>query len=406
MSGLLHTALALAVAALIAGCSLNAPQRLAAPEADYLLATPLGVPAARVWGDQAPENIDELTEARKEVLRQRYAVAGRPAEGLDVAYLALSGGGPDGAYGAGVLTAWTQSGDRPQFDMVTGVSTGALIAPFAFLGPDYDDALTEAYTEITTDDIAVLQIFAALFGALGIADTSPLQALIARHVDEAMLDRIAEEYGKGRYLLVGTTNLDAQRPVIWNIGEIAASNAPNRLELARQVILASASIPGAFAPVAIDVVSGDKRYQELHVDGGVTAAVFLLPLAVRANEAADVGFPLQQTVYVIQNNKLRPGYAPAPPSLLQIVSRSVSSLIRTQGAGDVLGIYFTAQRDAMDFRLSYVPADFDETSEGGFDPVYMRRLFDLGQKRLLSGEAWTDRPPQLPKPDEAEPGGA
>ena len=117
---------------------------------------------------------------------------------------------------------------------------------------------------------------AALFDD-AMADTSPLAETIARYTDQAMFDAIAREYQKGRLLLIGTTDLDAQRPVIWNVGAIAASRHPKSLDLFRKILLASASIPGAFQPVLLDVEIDGARFQEMHVDGGAIAQLFLYP---------------------------------------------------------------------------------------------------------------------------------
>jgi Patatin-like phospholipase len=222
-----------------------------------------------------------------------------------VQYLALSGGAGDGAFGAGVLVGWTQRQDRPRFEVMTGVSAGALIAPFAFLGPRYDRQLREIWTKYDTDELATPQIFAGLLGAEALADSAPLKSLIARYVDRRMLDRIADEYHAGRVLLVGTTNLDAQRPVIWNMGEIAASRHPYALELFRQVILASVSVPGVFAPVHIKVRAGEQILEEMHVDGGPTRQVFVAPaqLSLRSFDPLYPTPPVRR-IYIIKNGKL------------------------------------------------------------------------------------------------------
>jgi hypothetical protein len=201
-------------------------------------------------------------------------------------YLSISGGGSDGAFGAGLINGWTESGERPHFKVVTGVSTGALIAPYAFLGPDYDAKLRESYTTVDASHIfEILGILPMLFSESA-TSTKPLQDLIATGVDEKLLDAVAVEYKKGRRLYVASTNLDAEQPIIWDMGAIAASGRPDRLALFRKVMLASASIPSLFPPVMIDVRANGEQRQEMHVDGGVffqsfsIASIVVLPSTI------------------------------------------------------------------------------------------------------------------------------
>ena len=276
--------LAAAALALVAACS--HPDRLPpVPRADTARAQPLGIPNARFFadGDIAPM----IQEGRRSLERETAALR---AEGKTPTlanlppayYLAVSGGGDNGAFGAGLLNGWSETGTRPEFKMVTGVSTGALIAPFAFLGPQYDPVLREVYTTLTPDRIFRTRgLSAALFND-AMADSSPLADVIAKYADEKMFAAIAREYNEGRLLLIGTTDLDAQRPVIWNIGALAASGKPEALKLFRQILRASAAIPGLFEPVMIDVELDGKKFQEMHVDGGTMAQLFLYPPTLEA----------------------------------------------------------------------------------------------------------------------------
>ena len=192
-------------------------------------------------------------------------------------YLSLSGGGDNGAFGAGLLVGWTEQGTRPEFNLVTGISTGALIAPFAYLGKDYDRVLTEVYTQVKPSDIFKSRGFLSGFFGDGLADTSPLFQLISKHVTDDFLKKVAHEYNqRGRWLLIGTTNIDAGTPVIWNMGQIASVGSPESLELFRKILLASASIPAAFPPVMFDFMIDGKEFQEMHVDGGATTQVFFI----------------------------------------------------------------------------------------------------------------------------------
>ena len=195
-------------------------------------------------------------------------------------YLALSGGGADGAYGVGVLNGWTAAGTRPAFSVVSGVSTGGLIAPFAFLGSQYDDTLREVYTSgiasSLLDDPSIIRV---LFGS-GLFGNKRLRELVARYVGPEILAAVARENAKGRKLLVVTTDLDTQRTVVWDMGKIAAVGSPEALRLFRDVMAASASIPLVFPPILIEAEGQGRRFEEMHVDGGVTAPVLTLPDAL------------------------------------------------------------------------------------------------------------------------------
>lgn len=308
--------------------------------------------------------------------------------------LAISGGGEDGAFTAGLLNGWTAHGDRPEFKAVTGVSTGALIAPFAFLGPRYDGALREIYTGVSQKDIFRKRNPISGFFGDAMADTTPLLELTGRYVDRPLLDAIAAEYAKGRVLLVGTTNLDTLEPVIWNMTAIAASKDPNALELFRKVLLASASIPGAFPPVMIDVQVDGVRYQEMHVDGGAMAQVFAYPPALHMGSiAAAKNVERARAVYVIRNARLDADWASVKRRTLTIASRAISALMQTQGIGDLYRIYLTTQRDGVAFNLAYIPRSFTARRAEQFDTTYMRALYKTGYDMAAKGFPWVHMPP-------------
>lgn len=269
----------------------------------------------------------------------------------------------------------------------------------AFLGSKYDGKLKEAYTTVSTEEVATPQVFAALIGAQSaMADTKPLEELIARYMTESMLAEIAEEHRKGRILMIGTTNLDAQRSVIWDIGAIAASGDPNGLSLVRKIILASAAIPGAFPPVQIDVTVEGKHYQELHVDGGVTRQVFLYPPGFSPSEVdAAIGWKLKRRLYIIRNTKIDPEFSVTQAKLLPIAARSISTLIKTQGVGDLYRIHAIAARDNVEYKLAFIPNDFTVEAKNAFDKEYMGALFQRGYELGRSGYSWHDRPPGLEK---------
>lgn len=383
------------LASLVAGCAI-APRNVPPDALAASKAVIPGIPLARVWGDEAPAHlvagIETHVPSVKRLASSAQIINGRP----HVYILALSGGGSRGAFGAGVLKGWSESGTRPRFDLVTGVSAGAIIAPFAFLGPAYDHALEGIWTQYQTSELIVAQILPAIFGGPALADTTPLAHLIAKYVDRAFLGAIAAEYRRGRMLMIGTTNLDAERPVYWNMGEIAASRHPDKLELFRKIILASAAIPGAFPPVEIDVETDGKVVQEMHVDGGTTRDVFVVPgrLSLSALDRL-YRSPPKRHIYIIMNSKMTPEFEAVKPTAIAIGSRAVSTLIKSHDSGDLFRIRQQALASGADFHLAYIPPDFDQKSKQAFDPIYQRALFERGRAFGRRGGRW---PSDLPEP--------
>ena len=355
-------------------------------------------------------NPDDLAEMAREGLESvKREQADRTANGQSgplppATFLAISGGGDNGAFGAGLLNGWTVAGDRPTFKLVTGVSTGALTAPFAFAGPAYDATLKEVYTTISAKDILEPRSLLAALTSDAMADNHPLQKLISKYVDQALLDVIAAEYAKGRLLLVGTTDLDARRGIIWNLTRIAASRDPKALELFRTLMVASAAIPGAFPPSMIDVEVGGRPYQEMHVDGGATAQVFIYPPSLNIkDETREFGLkPRERRAYVIRNSRLDPEWAQVERSTMTIAGRAISSLIHTQGIGDLYRIYLTTQRDSVDFNLAFIPDSFNAPHTEDFDPEFMRKLFVVGYDLAAKGYPWQKKPPGFTSPSGAD----
>lgn len=359
-------------------------------------ATVPGLAHVRFWGDEVPKDIYTFAQTHmpgvKRMASRTTVEQGRPL----VEYLALSGGADDGAFGAGLLVGWSKRGDRPNFEVVTGVSAGALIAPYVFLGPGYDRQLAELWTTFDANSVATPQILAGLLGAEAIADSTPLRNLIARHVDRRMLSQIAQEYRNGRVLMVGTTNLDAQRQVIWNMGEIAvaAGRDPEAVELFRDVLLASASLPGIFPPVHVKVRVGNQVFEEMHVDGGPSRQVFLAPaqFSLRTFDKLYPQPPIRR-VYVVRNGKLAPVYEAVQANTLAISARSLFTVTKNQSIGDINQIYAMTERDGAEFRLASIPASFTAQSAQPFDPAYMKALFEVGYKLGRQGNAWARTPP-------------
>ncbi len=373
------------------------PDRLSAvPEELALKAVVPGIPGARYWvGEDIEPFVRDMLAAREREMKL-LAGAGQTGELPPAALLAVSGGGDKGAFGAGLLCGWSDSGRRPLFKAATGVSTGALIAPFVFAGAEYDEVLRTVYTTLGPEDVARKRNILAAIINDGMADNRPLWGQISRFVDETLMRKIAEEHARGRILLVGTTNLDARQPVVWNIGTIAASGAPGALDLLRSILLASAAIPGAFPPTMIRVEVNGVPYEEMHVDGGASAQVFLYPPRMR-QVASSLGEEMNRSlaVYVIRNSFLRPSYSPVERRTISIAGPAIASLIHTQGMGDLNRIYLQTQRDGLDFNLAYIDDDFMADHTMDFDTRFMKALFDYGYRLGKEGYPWKKVPPMI-----------
>ncbi len=355
-----------------------------------------GIPYARVWLDRDLDPFIEavLRDNEREIRTLRET--GRLTNPLPpVHVLAISGGGDAGAFAAGILSGWTVHGDRPEFKVVTGISAGALIAPFAFLGPRYDEVTRSVATSAGPADI--LHRRNALIGLAsdGMASSEPLARIVARYVTPEILSAIAREHAKGRVLQIGTTDLDAGRQVTWNMGEIAASNAPGALELFRKVMLASTSIPGIVSPVMIDVEVAGKHYQEMHVDGGVISQVFLYPSSFLLEYKQRTGKAMGREIhtYVIRNGRFEPDWNDTRRRTLDIGRRAINAVVQTQGINDVQRLYQTARQDHTDFNLAYIDTDFSAPHPQEFDTSYMRELFEYGYRLAVAGSEWHKAPP-------------
>jgi len=392
--GLLFAVIQLMVLTLLLqGCSI--PGRLAAvPKEETAQAQIPGLSGVRYLanGDMTQFMVDLKAGISSELAYR--AKTGQQGPLPPANYLAISGGGDDGAYGAGLLCGWTKAGNRPEFKLVTGISTGALIAPFAFLGPKYDDKLREVYTNSTHKDIMEERGLHAVVFDDALADNRPLWELLQKHISAEMLREVAQEYKKGRILLVGTTDLDSRRAVIWNLTKIAGSGHPQALDLFRKLMMASAAIPGAFPPAMIDVEVNGKPYQEMHVDGGTVAQVFVYPPSIKLKEAAQqMGVERERNLYLIRNSRIDPDWSEVERRSLSILGKAVLSLIRTQGIGDMYRIYLNSQRDGIDFNLAYIPASFNELHVEDFDKNYMQKLFLNGYNASAKGYPWAKVPP-------------
>ncbi len=387
-------AVALAVSLVVTACA--SIERLpAVPLAMGYDIRPLDIPYSRFYADGDPAQLRALAHEVIAKSRAAHGSAGAaPGTRRAATFLAISGGGDDGAFGAGLLVGWTARGDRPEFNVVTGISTGALSAPFAFLGPDYDDELKSVYTETSASDIfSDENPLVSIISGDAAADTTPLKRLIGRFVDEEMIRRIAAEYAKGRLLLVATTNLDQARSVIWNIGAIAQSTDPRARELIIEVLRASASIPGAFPPVMLDVTLDGKRYEEMHVDGGAMTQMFLYPPSLRLREVGPKATQKKDVAYIIRNGRLFRPEQSVKRQTLAIAGQAIATMTAANGMNDLYRIYLTAKRDGIDYNLVFLDDEFAVPYEGPFNKIYMNTLFEFGYRKGLAGIAWHKVPP-------------
>jgi predicted acylesterase/phospholipase RssA len=360
---------------------------------------PLDIPYARFYYDGDPA---ELRALAHEVIAKSRATRGESSDKAGTrgaaTFLAISGGGDDGAFGAGLLVGWTAHGDRPEFSVVTGISTGALSAPFAFLGPDYDHALKSVYTETAASDIfSDENPVVSIISGDSAADTTPLKNLISKFIDEQTIRRIAQEYDKGRLLLVATTNLDQARSVIWNIGAIAQSTDPRARALIIEVLRASASIPGAFPPVMLDVTVDGKHYEEMHVDGGAMTQMFLYPPSLRLKQVEKKTTAKKDVAYIIRNGRLFRAEQQVKRQTLAIAGQAIATMTAANGMNDLYRIYLTTERDGVDYNLIYLDDEFNVPYEGPFNKIYMNTLFEFGFRKGAAGIVWHKQPPGYEK---------
>ena len=346
------------------------PPRIPFSSADQAAATIPGMPDARFWADSVSDF--------------NAALPSQPGP-----WLALSSGGADGAFGAGVLSGLSASGQRPDYAVVTGVSTGALMAPFVFAGPKYDGALRDAYTKISAADIFEI-------GGTGesFVDSWPLKDLIAKQITPDLLADIAAAQNSGRRLFVVTTDIDAGRPVVWNMGAIAAHGGEAAVKLFRTILLASSAIPGGFPPVLIDVEANGKKFQEMHVDGGTLNQFFVAPASTLA-ASSDYKIPATQ-IYAVINTGLQPQFQVVDRNTPSILTATVSAAVENDTRLMIDRVYIAAKRSEVGFNVATIPPDFNAPSRGPFDPIYMGALYQLGENLGKSATPFANQPPPYP----------
>jgi predicted acylesterase/phospholipase RssA len=308
-------------------------------------------------------------------------------------FLALSGGGQYGAFGVGVLSGWTESGARPEFDVVTGISTGSLLAPFAFIGPDYDHRAKHFYTNTKAEDIFTIRSWLTLPFRSSVASSAPLRRLIESEIDQTLMERVAAEHRKGRRLYVGTTNIDTKRLAVWDLGAIACRPCPEGCTLFRDVLLASCSIPGMFPPVTFEIDVDGKQSTEMHVDGGVSAQLFC-PSAVFSAAAARQHEGTN--LYIIVAGKLYPDAKAVRERVLPVLAATTSSHVYSHRRGELTNMYGLARSAGMRYHLSALRQDFLAADVAiKFDQMELGRLYQEGLEKGGSPQSWMATPPEL-----------
>ena len=360
----------------LVGCAL--PRRDAPPTL-FSAATPVDFPAGVRFLSRDRASV----EAKSTTALQRLRASSK--DGM-LRALVLSGGGAGGAFGAGALVGLSRRQERPQYDVVTGVSTGALIAPFAFLGSDWDAQLTEAFTSGRGAQMSVRGLLALPLGAS--RRSAALTALVDHYVTPDLIRAVAREAGTGRLLWVATTDLDKEETVIWDLGAIAMRGGEPARQLFRDVVVASASIPGVFEPVLIHVQQGGRLYDEMHVDGNASASLFIAPAAAyfalldqRSLDGA--------RVYVLINGQIIDAPETTPFKLRPIVARTFSVALKHMSRAQVVAVDQFAEKYRMSVRSTYLPFDYPKYSSADFRASTMRPLFEYGARCAQSGRLWT-----------------
>jgi hypothetical protein len=351
------------------------------------------------WFDLEAQEAGRSTFHKEDLIafaeRNRAAVK-PPAPFPRRTVLVLTGGGSYGAYPAGVLVGWTATGTRPNFDVVTGISTGAILGAFAFLGPSEDCELQKAYTTLRNEDVYQKRRLIPALLSESFADTAPLAKLIEKTATDERIKRFAIEHQKGRRFYVGTTDLDARRAVVWDMGAIASRDTPESRALFRKVLLASASIPGFFPPVRIPVTVDGRRYVERHIDGGTTSSMFFAPPWVPPAERENLppGWLYDSDLYILVAGKMYPDPTPVKARAIAIASNAISTVIYDQTRSDLNKLFLLATVTGLKYHVSAIPRDLNSPlASTDFDPVEMTRLFNAGAQWSLSGMNWRVIPP-------------
>lgn len=397
----------LSLSTMLLACS-NIEQRNPAPQEVSHTRDQVETNAVRYWGD-VPIPIEQyvLNETARRNTFDASLIVDENGKPKTQHHLIISGGGASGAFGAGLLNAMSDNRTRPEYRLVTGISTGAILGLYAFLGEEYDHKIREFYTELSDEDLYQTRSIWQLFSSSSLLNTKKFEQKVREEVDGQLLAKVKSEHLRGRTFLVKTTNLDSQRPVIWNMGAIALSDSDDAEYLFESVLIASAAIPGIFEPVLIPTKVNGKSYDEMHVDGGVVAQAFFLPedldidtiSNIEKVEFSKLGINIEgenkSAVWVINNARIGSSWQPIPLQLTDIMGRSISTMIKYQGRNNLTQIYQQSQLTGSSFHLLYIDDKIPSAPEDApFSQEYMQYMYCYGYTRGLDPRHWLESIPQ------------
>ena len=371
----------------LSGC---AHVRHAVPESLVGKAVVVGIPGIRYYTDKPdsfPMARQSLVDSFKDEAKSDYLVDGIKTYPV----LIIGGGVSNSAYGIGILKGWLKEGSRPVFKIITGYSSGSIIALATFSGKDYEDRLVELFTSISTKDVIKQNgVFSILFG-----DSVNSSALFAKKidniVDEDLMKKVAQEHAKGRRLYVGTSDLDAQGFVIWDMGALASKGGIDAVKMFRKIILASCSFSTMLPPVFFQVEAGGRRYDEMHADGGVIGGIFYIDQLMEGVEFREI----RTRVYILNCCYMSPHSKQIEDNLTAIISRTIETNGAAKMSGDTYRVYAFAKEKGWDYNLAYIPEDFEPHQKEMFDKQEMQRLFKRGYDDAAVGYKWHKAPPGL-----------
>ncbi|MGR5269111.1 patatin-like phospholipase family protein [Vibrio astriarenae] len=366
-----------------AGCS-TMPQRHVLQESETL--NPMDISGLRFWDESA------ITVENYDLAAELASITEKGAGKGEINHLALSGGGVNGAFSAGILNAWSELGTRPDFNVVTGVSTGAIVSIFAFLGSEYDQELYNYYTQTSIGEMFKRNSLLTLPFNHAMIDTSGFENIVRAAIDTPLVKKLAKERQKGRVLLISTTNLDNEKMAIWDIGKIAQVGTVEAQRLIQDIIIASSAVPGAFPAKRIALPYNGSIVEELHVDGGVSRQVFLFPQKLK-NRTSDQH--VSSNIYVIRNGHLKPEFEEVEHRFTSVSIRSISILIRRQGIADIEHIYRFSERNQLGFNLAYIDSDFDKDDLKLASQDYLKAIYSYGYEKMIQQEVWSTLPPSV-----------
>lgn len=364
--------------------------RHAVPESLVGTAVIVGMPDIRYYTDK-PDSFammrQSLVNSFKDEGKTEYLIDGIKTYPV----LIIGGGVSNSAYGIGLLHGWLKEGLRPVFKIITGYSSGSLIALATFAGKDYEDRLAELFTSISTKDVVKQNgVFGILFG--NAVNSSALFAKkIDNIVDEGLMAKVAQEHAKGRRLYVGTSDLDAQGFVIWDMGALASKGGIDSVKMFRKIILASCSFSSMLPPVFFQVEAGGKRYDEMHADGGVIGGIFYVYQLMEGVKFRE----FRTRLYILNCCYMSPHSKQIEDNLTAIISRTIETNGSSKMSGDTYRIYAFAKERGWDYNLAYIPEDFMPEQKEMFDKQEMRRLFKRGYDDAIVGYKWHKAPPGL-----------